>query len=555
IYIDDPNEPSSSELSEWKMLSATLAVSHILSKLLRLQQLSSMKQVEAVQGFLTKTGLFFTHTSIVAKLVAFASLSPLGCLVHAQALFEVTTMDDPFICNTMIRAYTNSVFPIKAIHIYNHMQETNVRSDHFTYNFALKACARVMKRMEEDEVKACGFVIDRKGSEIHCRVLKLGFDCDLYVQNSLIFVYSQCGSVELARCVFDEMTDRSASSWTIMLTAYDQVADFESADYLFQSMPEKNVGSWNTLLARHVRLSNIEAAKTVFREMPVRNSVSWNSMIAGYVRVRDYDGALKLFREMQIAEVEATEVTLTSILGACAETGALEIGRKIHESLNLQHHKIGGYLGVALVDMYSKCGKLSSAWEVFGELKMKPVGCWNAMIVGLGVHGYCNEALELFAAMERQLGEVTPNRITFIGVLIACSHKGLVEEGCRYFNQMVQEYKIVPDEKHYGCMVDLLSRWGLLEEAFEMIKAVPSGPSSLLWRTLLGACRVHGNVELAEQSFQQLAKLEPLRDADYVLLSNIYAEAERWDDVERLRIEMICKEVSKTLGFSHVEMK
>ncbi|KAH0995135.1 hypothetical protein GBA52_018999 [Prunus armeniaca] len=465
------------------MLRSTLAVSHILSKLLQLQQLSSMKQVEAVQGFLTKTGLFFTHTSIVAKLVAFASLSPLGCLVHAQALFEETTMDDPFICNSMIRAYANSVFPIKAIHIYNHMQETNVRSDNFTYNFALRACARVMKRMEEDEVKACGFVIDRKGSEIHCRVLKLGFDCDLYVQNSLIFVYSHCGSVELARCVFDEMTDRSASSWNIMLTAYDQVADFESADYLFQSMPEKNVVSWNTLLARHVRLSNIEAAQIVFREMPVRNSVSWNSMIAGYVRVRDYDGALKLFREMQIAEVEATEVTLISILGACAETGALEIGRKIHESLNLQHHKIGGYLGGVLVDMYCKCGKLSSAWE------------------------------------------------------------------------MVQEYKIVPDEKHYGCMVDLLSRWGLLEEAFEMIKAVPSGPSSLLWRTLLGACRVHVNVELAEQSFQQLAKLEPLMDADYVLLSNMYAEAERWDDVERLRNEMICKEVSKTLGFSHVEMK
>ncbi|KAM2089088.1 hypothetical protein ACFX1T_033087 [Malus domestica] len=547
--IESQSAVESSELSEWKMLSVNLAVSLTLSKLLQLPHFSSMVQVESAQAFLTKAGLFFSHQPIVGKLVAFASLSPLGCLAHAHALFEETAMDDPFVCNTMIRAYSNSVFPVRAIQIYNRMQEMGVGSDHFTFNFALKACARVVKQME-DGVKSHGFGVDRKGGEIHCRVLKLGFDRDLYVQNSLLFVYCQCGFVRLARCVFDEMTERSVASWNIMISAYDRINDFETADSLFRSMPEKNVVSWNTLLARHVRLSNIEAAEMVFREMTGRDSVSWNSMIAGYVQVRDYDGALKLFREMQVAEVEATEVTLVSILGACAETGALEIGRKIHESL--KHHKIGGYLGVALVDMYSKCGKVNSAWEVFHELKMKPVGCWNAMIVGLAVHGYCKEALKLFKTMETQHGEVRPNRITFIGVLIACSHKGLVEEGRRYFNHMIQEYNIMPDNKHYGCMVDLLSRTGLLEEAYEMIKTVPCGSSSLLWRTLLGACRVHGNVELAEQSFRQLAKLEPLRDADYVLLSNVYAEAERWDDVERLRNEMICKGVSKTLGFSHV---
>lgn len=537
------------------MLSMNRTIPHILSELRQLPQLSSMKQVEAAQGFLTKTGLFFTQTPTVAKLIAFTSLSPLGCLAHAQSLFEETAMDDPYICSTMIRAYTNSDFPIKGIHIYNHMIVTQVGSDHFTYNFALKACARVMKGMKKDDVQCLGLGIDRKGGEIHCRVLKLGFDRDLYVQNSLLFVYSQTGSVGLARYVFDEMSERSVSSWNIMISAYDQITDFESADCLFQLMPQKNVVSWNTFLARHVRLGNIEAARRVFQEMLERDSVSWNSMIAGYVQVKDYGGALELFRKMQIAEVEATEVTLISVLGACAETGELEIGRKIHESLNVKQHKIGGYLGTALVDMYSKCGKLSSAWEVFSEMKMKPVGCWNAMIMGFAVHGYCDDALELFSKMEMQLGEVKPNRITFVGVLIACSHKGLVEEGRRYFNYMIQKYKIVPDTKHYGCMVDLLSRWGLLDEAYQMIKAVPSLTSSLLWRTLLGACRVHGNTELAERCFEQLAKLEPLKDADYVLLSNSYAEAEKWHDVERLRNEMVCKGVPKSLGFSHVEMK
>ncbi|KAL6146319.1 hypothetical protein ACLB2K_057000 [Fragaria x ananassa] len=537
------------------MLSMNRTIPHMLLHRHHLQPLTSMKQVESAQAFLTKTGLFFTQQPLLAKLIAFASLSPLGCLSHAQSLFEETAMDDPFICGTMIRAYTNSDFPIRGIHVYNRMIITGVGCDHFTYNFALKACARVIKGMRRDDVEVFESGIDCKGGEIHGRVLKLGFDSDLYVRNSLLFVYAQGGSVGLARKVFDEMSERSVSSWNIMISAYDQIGDFKSADGLLRLMPEKNVVSWNTLLGRHVRLGDIEAAKMVFGEMVERDAVSWNSMIAGYVQVRDYGGALELFREMQAAEVEANEVTLISVLGACAEIGELEIGRKIHESLKGKQNRIGGYLGTALVDMYSKCGKLSSAWEVFSGMKMRPVGCWNAMIMGFAVHGHCEEALKLFADMEMQVGEVKPNRITFVGVLIACSHKGLVEEGRRYFSYMIQKYKIMPDIKHYGCMVDLLSRWGLLDEAYQMIKAVPSMANSLLWRTLLGACKVHGNVELAEQCFEQLAKLEPLKDADYVLLSNIYAEAKKWDGVQRLRNEMVCKGVPKSLGFSHVEMK
>ncbi|XP_050383519.1 pentatricopeptide repeat-containing protein At5g15300-like [Argentina anserina] len=520
-----------------------------------LQSISSMKQVESAQALLTKTGLIFTRTPLVSKLIAFASVSPLGCLTHAQSLFEETTMDDSFICSTMVRAYANSDFPIRGIHVYNHMIVSQVECDHFTYNFALKACARLVKAMKRDAVEVTELGTDRKGSEIHCRVLKSGFDSDLYVQNSLLFVYAQLGSVGHARQVFDEMPERSVASWNIMISAYDQTGDFDSADKLFGLMPEKNVASWNTLLGRHVRLGDIEAAKTVFGEMEERDAVSWNSMIAGYVQVGDYNGALELFREMQAAEVEATGVTLISVLGACAEASELEIGRKIHESLNRNGHTIEGYLGTALVDMYCKCGKLSSAREVFSGMKMRPVGCWNAMIMGFAVHGHCEEALELFEDMEKQGGDVKPNQITFVGVLIACSHKGLVEEGRRYFNYMKEEYNIVPDVKHYGCMVDLLSRCGLLDEAYQMIKGEPSLASCLLWRTLLGACKVHANVELAEQCFEHLAKLESLTDADYVLLSNIYAEAERWQDVERLRGEMVCKGVPKSLGFSHVEMK
>ncbi|KAK9289315.1 hypothetical protein L1049_007470 [Liquidambar formosana] len=378
------------------MLRGTLP--YIISKL---QQLSTMKEVEQIQAIITKTGLH-THSYVLAKLISFSSLSPSGSLTHAQAIFQETPMENPFICNTMIRAYSKSVFPIKAIHIYNHMHRMQVECDNFTYTFAVKACGRVLWCLEKD-VGCDEFGIACKGGEIHCSVFKCGFDCDHFIQNSLVYMYSQCGLVGLARGVFDEMTVRNVASWNIMVSAYDQVNDFKSADLLFESMPVKNVVSSNTLIARFIRLSDIEGARRVFEEMPERDAVSWNSLIAGYVKVRDYAGALKLFGEMQIDGVEATEITLTSVLGACAETGALEMGRKIHESLKQKGYKIEGYLVSALVDMYAKCGNLSSALEVFNELKMKHASNWNAMIVGLAVHGYCEEALELFSAMERGL--------------------------------------------------------------------------------------------------------------------------------------------------------
>ncbi|KAK7264140.1 hypothetical protein RJT34_31744 [Clitoria ternatea] len=516
-----------------------------------LHQLSSMHHLKQIQAIITKSG-FHSHLPFTAKLLSFSALSPIGNLSHALSLFHRTPTHNFFLCNTMIRAFAITSYPLQALYIYNHMQTTNVVPDHFTFNFVLKACSRAYRFVQEfghcDE-----FTIVSKGSEVHCTVLKLGFDHDQCIQNSLLCMYSQCGLLPLAQHLFDEITNRSLVSWNIMISAYDRVNDSKSADYLFELMPRKNVVSWNTVIARYVRLNNIEAARRVFRFMPERDVVSWNSMIAGCVSVKDYAGALALFYEMQNAEVKPTEVTLISVLGACAETGALEIGNRIHESLKACEHKIEGYLGNALLNMYSKCGNLNSAREVFNGMRIKTVSCWNAMIVGLAVHGYCEEALQLFSEMEQGLGTVRPNRITFIGVLIACSHKGLVDKARWYFDHMVKHYKILPDNKHYGCMVDLLSRFGLLEEAHQMIKTAPYQNSAVLWRTLLGACRTQSNVKLAKISFQQLTKLEHLTDGDYVLLSNIYAEAERWDEVERVRSEMIDLYVPKQVGYSQID--
>ncbi|KAG7017188.1 Pentatricopeptide repeat-containing protein [Cucurbita argyrosperma subsp. argyrosperma] len=486
----DTTETPTSSNGRWNMVLKG-ALSYILPKLLRL---SSMKELELTHAFIVKAGLC-NHIPVMTKLIAFSSLSPSGSLPHAHALFQDISMDDSFICNTMIRAYSNSVFPLKALLIYNHMQRMDVHSDHFTYNFVLKACARAIKCTEKDDQCFGHDIISRKGAEIHSRVLKLGLDQDHHVQNSLLLMYSGCGLVVFARMLFEEMTVRSAVSWNIMMSAYNRVRDYKSADSLLQLMPQTNSG------------------------------------------------------------IRATEVTFISILGACAETGSLEMGKKIHESLKAEHYRIEGYLGNAIVDMYAKCGELSLALEVFNEMEMKPVSCWNAMIMGLAVHGYCERALDMFDSMEAGNDDHKPNRVTFVAILIACSHKGLVAEGRHFLSLMINKYKIMPDLKHYGCMVDLLSRWGFLQEAYEMIKGCPFSSCAVVWRTLLGGCRVHRHLELGEEAFCKLGELEARKDGDYVLLSNIYAEEERWDDVGRLRNEMIEYGVCKKAGSSHVKIQ
>lgn len=526
-----------------------------------LNKLSSMSELKQLQAIITKSGLH-SHIPLTTKLIFFSALSPFGNLSHAYSLFQHSSIliHNPFISNTMIRAFSHSCFPLQALLIYNQMLINNVVSDSYTCNFVLKACSRAYKLIQEsgscDDDDDNLVVVYNKGTEIHCRVIKIGFQNDPSVQNSLLYFYSQCGLVSVARHLFDQIKDTSLVSWNIMISAYDRVDDYELADYLLELMPCKTVVSWNTLIARYIRLGDVQAARRVFGCMPERNAVSWNSMIAGCVSVRDYAGALELFSEMQNAGVKPTEVTLISILGACAETGALEIGHKIYESLKVCEHKIESYLGNALVNMYCKCGNLSLAWEIFNGMKMKTVSCWNAMVIGLAVHGYCEEVFQLFTEMEESLGgSIRPDRVTFIGVLVACSHKGLVDKARWYFDHMVKRYKIVPDSKHYGCMVDLLSRWGLLEEAYQIIMTAPFQNSVVLWRTLLGACRTQSNTELAEISFKQLAKLKQLIDGDYVLLSNIYAEAGRWDEVERLRSEMDYLHVPRQAGYSQINMK
>ncbi|GJZ52131.1 pentatricopeptide repeat-containing protein [Tanacetum coccineum] len=259
-----------------------------------------------------------------------------------------------------------------------------------------------------------------------------------------------------------------------------------------------------------------------------------------------------MFEEMTSLGERPDEVTMLSLVTACTDSGDLDAGEKIHCSvLVLGGGELSILLGNALIDMYAKCGNIDKAIKIFRSMKEKVVTTWNSIIGGLAFHGHSEEAINIFNEM-RSL-KLRPNDISFVGVLVACSHAGRVQEGREYFRLMKDKYKIEPNVRHYGCMVDLLGRAGLLNEAFEFVDKMEIEPNAIIWRTLLGSCRVHNNVELGRRANDELLKLRWSESGDYVLLSNIYASQGEYDGAERMRRVMDDKGVRKEAASSLVD--
>jgi pentatricopeptide repeat protein len=307
------------------------------------------------------------------------------------------------------------------------------------------------------------------------------------------------------------------------------------------------------MVAGYAQNGKLEVARDLFDIMPERNLGSWNSMIAGYAQNGHWEESLELFFEMQKANVKADPATFASILSACASLEALEQGKCVHGYTIESGFVSDVSVGNALTTMYAKCGCIEDAKSVFDNISKKNSVSCNAMIAAYAQHGYGNEALQLFEQM-KQTG-MKPNHITFVGILSACSHAGLVEEGCYYFDSMSRDYCIAPGADHYACMVDLLGRAGRLDEADKLINEMPFDPDAAVLWALLGACRIHKNVKLGERVAERLFELEPLNSSTYVLLSNIYAVEGRWDDVGKVRKIMKAKGVIKKAGCSWIKIK
>lgn len=433
----------------------------------------------------------------------------------------------------MLRGSAQSANPTKAVSLYTKMERSNFSPDNYTFPFVLKACT-----------KLCWI---KMGCAIHGKVVKYGFESNTFSRNTLIYFHANCGDIRIASALFDCSAKTQAVAWSALTAGYAKRGELGRARKLFDEMPAKDLISWNVMITAYAKRGEMEDARLLFDEVPKRDVVTWNAMIAGYVLSGSHSQALDMFEEMKDLGEQPDEVTMLSLLSACTDSGALDVGEKLHRSvLEFGRGKLSILLGNALIDMYAKCGSIEKALTTFRGMREKDLSTWNSIIGGLAFHGHSEEALSIFQEMRRM--KIRPNEISFIGALVACSHAGKVQEGRKCFSLMKDEYSIEPNERHYGCMVDLLGRAGLLDEAFKFIYKMKIKPNAIIWRTLLGACRVHNNVELGRLANEQLLRLRCDESGDYVLLSNIYASQGEWNGAERVRKLMDDSGVKKEVG-------
>ncbi|XVF50133.1 hypothetical protein PTKIN_Ptkin04bG0070900 [Pterospermum kingtungense] len=509
---------------------------HCISLLTKCQTLKTLKQVHAS---LVKTGHHSDPFS-AGKLILHSAVTISNALLYARRFFLHFPNPDVFMYNMLIRGFSESGIPQNSIFTFIDLRRNSVVSpDSFSFAFVLKAAANV---------GSLG-----AGIQLHCQALIHGFDTHLFVGTTLIGMYGECGSVYFAKKVFEQMLKPNVVAWNAILSACFRCGDIKGAEKMFDMMAIKNSTSSNVMLAGYAKAGEMELARKVFWEMKVKDDISWSTMIVGFIHNGCFNEAFRCFRELRRMGFRPNEVSLTGVLSGCAQAGAFELGRIFHGFIEKFGFNWISSVNNALIDMYARCGKVGMARLVFQSMPCNnSVVSWTSMIKGLAMHGYAEEAIQVFHEMEGS--GIRPDWITFVSLLYACSHAGLIEQGCNYFSRMKYVYDIEPEIEHYGCMVDLYGRAGYVQKAYDFVCQMPISPNVIIWRTLLGACSIHGNVKLAEQVKQKLAELEPDDSGDNVLLSNIYAVAGKWKDVASLRRSMTDQMIKKAPGWSMIEV-
>ncbi|CAL9747657.1 unnamed protein product [Musa acuminata subsp. burmannicoides] len=545
-------------------------------KTIILEQCRTLRDLHQIHARLIKTGAA-RLPSVAENLLECSALLIPGSLDYALEIFRAVPRPHAQAYNILIRAFIRSNSPQEALGLFLRMLACSVPPDKHTFSCVLKVCSRLRAL--------------RDGKQVHSHAVKCGLPSEEFVVNSLIHLYASCGEVVVARKLFDGMPKRGIVTWNAMLAGYFKAGDWGEVVELFRGMLELgmafdevtlisvltacgrmgvlDLGEWigdyveanglkrcqnlvTALVDMFAKCGEVDKARRLFDEMPSRDVVAWSAMISGYSQANQCREALALFHVMQKAKVEPNEVTMVSVLSSCANLGALEAGKWVHSYIKRKRLHVTVNLGTALVDFYAKCGCMESALETFEEMPNKNAWSWSVLIQGLASDGQGREALKVFSLMLE--AEFQPTDVTFIGVLSACSHAGLVEEGQILFDSMSSEYGVQPRIEHYGCMVDLLGRAGLIEKAYHFIKSMPIEPNAVVWRTLLASCKIHKNVNFGEESLKQIIKLEPRHSGDYILLSNIYALVGRWEDAVSVRNQMKEKGITKIPGCSLIEL-
>lgn len=544
--------------------------SRLRSLLLSCKDKASTAKIHALM-ILTGT---ITHGNSNARLIA--TYARIGDIVSARKVFDKLSQRGIHAWNAMIIAYSRQYCPSEVVSLYHQMILDRVRPDSSTFTVALKACASTLDL--------------KTGEEIWSKAVNCGYEYDVFVGSSVLNLYAKCGKMDEAVVVFNKMPRRDLVCWTTMVTGFVQSGrPMEAVDmhkrmqnegmefdgvvlmglvqacaslgdlrlglsvhgFMIRTGLPMDVMVQTSLVHMYAKNGNLELASCVFNKMPYKNAISWGALISGLAQNGFAGHALEMLVEMQGSGFELDSVSLVSALLACSQVGFLKLGKSTHAYI-LKRLDFDEVLGTAVIDMYSKCGSLSYARALFDQIVSRDLISWNAMIASYGIHGHGEEALALFLQMTET--NIKPDDATFASLLSAFSHSGLVGEGQYWFDIMVHKYKIPPGEKHFACMVDLLARAGRVEEAYELIDSMNTEPGIAVWVALLAGCHNHRKLSIGEVTAKKVLKLKPDDLGIYVLVSNFYAMARKWDDVAGMKKMMKQTGTKKVPGYSVVEV-
>lgn len=509
--------------------------------------IGSSKLCRIIHGHVVQSAFQF-HLHSVNELLGM--YGKLGRMDRAHQLFDRMVQRSYISWNTMVSGFALNYDCDGAVQMFGRMEAEGLEPNLVTWTSLLSSHARcghhrktldLFDLMRSRGVGAGAEVLAvvlsvcadsdgfEKGWVIHGYVVKAGFEHFSFVQNSLICVYGKHGLLLDAKKIFLELETKSVVSWNALISSYAESGFCNEAFAVFAEM-EKSDGY----------------------PLVRPNSISWSAVIEGFASKGRGNESLQLFRRMQLARIPANCVTITSVLSVCAELAALNLGQEVHgyavrslmDNFNLVQN--------GLINMYTKSGSLRDGSLIFENVANKDLVSWNSMIAGFGAHGYGELALNTFNKMIESGKK--PDEVTFVAVLSACSHAGLVPEARGFFDKMISEFGIEPQLEHYACMVDLLGRAGFLQEASELVKTMPMKPNICVWGALLNSCRMHKNTLVAEKTASQIFNLNSEMTGSYMLLSNVYAASGRWEDFAKVRISAKTKGLKKIPGQSWIEV-
>lgn len=516
---------------------------------------------EMIFGLVIKTGYFESDVCVGCSLIDLFVKG--NCdLESAVKLFEKMPERNSVTWTLLITRHAQLGHPRVGIELFVEMIISGFIPDQFTFSSVVSACAEL------------GLLL--LGQQLHSWVIKLSLCSDVGVGCSLLDMYAKCGadgSMEGSRKVFDRMPDHSVMSWTAIITGYvhnggsDRAAVELYCRMITEGRVVPNEFTLSSLLKACGSLSDIKMGEQAHNHAVKLGLASincvGNSLISMYSRAGNVEDALKSFEvlfyknlisydtNIEDTGIRVDAFTFASLLSGAATVGALGKGVEIHGRLVKSGFSLNQFVCNALISMYSRCGNIEAAFQVFDQMEYRNVISWTSIITGFAKHGLAKRALDTFDQMLES--GIRPNEVTYIAVLSACSHVGMIDEGLKHFNSMNKEHGLSPRMEHYACIVDLLGRSGFLDKAVDVIKSMPFKADALIWRTLLGACQVRGNIELGRYAARMIIDQDPNDPAAYILLSNLHASMGQWQEVMEIRKNMKEKKLVKEGGYSWIE--